>query len=138
MTAWLLGAAAFAVHAMCAFHFFYGWSHSFAIAETARQTKELTGFDSGSGLYLNYLFGILWLADAVWWLRVGDRYLSRPRWLTLSLHGFFWFMIVNGAIVFGSGAVRYYGVSLMGLMLVAIRRSSRRLSAHRRSGSVES
>ena len=120
LVAWLFGAAAFGLHTLFAFHFFYQWSHSVALAETARQTKELTGFDSGSGLYLNYAFGLLWLADTIWWLRAGDEYSRRSRWLTFSLHAFFWFMIVNGAIVFGTGPVRVFGIALVAAMLFAL------------------
>ncbi len=119
LRAWLLGVAAFAMHTLFAFHFFYQWSHSVALAETARQTSELTGFDSGSGLYLNYAFGLIWLADAIWWLRVRDEYPRRPRWISRCLHAFFWFMIVNGAIVFGSGPVRVFGIGLVAAMLIA-------------------
>ena len=126
LAAWLFGATAFVLHTLFAFHFFYQWSHSVALAETARQTKELTGFDSGSGLYLNYAFGLIWLADAIWWLQVGDEYSRRPRWLTFSLHAFFWFMIVNGAIVFGTGPVRVFGIALVAAMLFALWGSARR------------
>lgn len=115
----------FLAHTAMAFHFFYAWSHRVALAETARQTKELTGFDSGSGLYLNYAFGLLWLSDAVWWLRPGDGYLQRPRWIWVGMHGFFWFMIINGAIVFGRGPVRAYGLLLMVAMLIALWTSRR-------------
>lgn len=122
---WVAGAVAFVLHVVCAFQFFHGWSHAAALADTARQTKELTGFDSGSGLYLNYLFAVTWLVDAAWWLRVGkDRYCRRNPWVTWSLHAFFLFMFINGAIVFGKGPVRWYGGVLVAMMLLT--------SAHQR------
>lgn len=112
--AWVLGAVAFVIHVACAFHFFHGWSHNAALIETARQTKELTGFKSGSGLYLNYLFTFVWVLDAVWWCVVGGtRYARRSSWIAVALHAFFLFMIVNGAIVFGRGPVRAFGAVLV-------------------------
>lgn len=46
---WTLGAAAFFVHAVGAFHFFYDWSHRVAVEETARQVAEVTGRAVGTG-----------------------------------------------------------------------------------------
>ena len=128
LVAWSFGAVAFLTHTLFAFHFFYNWSHTIALAETARQTKDLTGFDSGSGLYLNYAFGLVWLVDAAWWLSAGDKYDRRPRSMVLGLHSFFWFMIVNGAIVFGSGPVQIYGTGLVLVMMVAVFRRRRPLN----------
>src|SRR5687768_3073740 len=59
-----LGCAVFLTHVACAFHFYHAWSHSAAYADTARQTAELTGWDSGTGLYINYFFVLVWIADA--------------------------------------------------------------------------
>lgn len=118
---WIASAAAFAIHVMCAFHFFHGWSHTAAFIETARQTKEMTGVASGGGLYLNYAFTVWWVVDAVWWLCAGDKaYVERNRRITSALHGFFVFMFVNGAIVFGRGPVRWYGAAMVAMMLGAV------------------
>jgi hypothetical protein len=125
---WTLGAAAFVVHWLSAFHFEYRWSHEVALSETARLTAELsgrpslTGWRAGWGLYLNYLFGLLWCADAWWWWMQPTTHARSVR-RVLALHGFFLFMLVNGAVVFASGAVRWLGagVSLMMLgMMVAL------------------
>src|SRR5258705_11066382 len=65
---WLnsFGCAAFLAHVTCAFHFYHGWSHSAAYDETARQTAELVGWNWGGGLFLNYLFALVWLGEAAW------------------------------------------------------------------------
>ena len=111
---WTLGLAFFLVHVAAAFHVFYDWSHAVGFAETARQTRELTGFESGYGLYLNYLFTGVWLADATyWWLSGLERYAARPAWITFLVHGFFLFMIVNGAVVFVKGPARWLGSALL-------------------------
>ena len=111
---WTSGLAFFLVHVTAAFHYYYDWSHTVGINETARQTRELTGVDSGSGLYLNYLFSLVWLSDGVYWWVVGvNRYASRPRWVSGTVHGFFIFMIVNGAVVFVKGPTRWIGCALL-------------------------
>ena len=132
---WTLGCALFLAHVACAFHVFHGWSHGHAYRETARQTRELTGVDWGGGLYLNYLFTLVWVADvAYWWwggLYVYDR---RPRGVAAALHLFFAFMAFNGAVVFATGATRWIGVSLaIGLALLVLA-GRRRLGIGRRLG----
>jgi len=99
---WALGLAALLVHMACAFHFSHGWSHARALAATASQTAELTGIDTGVGLYLNYAFAVVWLADATW-LRLAKRsHEKRPAWVGAVLHGFIAFMWFNATVVFGS------------------------------------
>ncbi|MFK7821044.1 MAG: hypothetical protein AB8G99_20175 [Planctomycetaceae bacterium] len=118
---WVMGAVAFVLHVAFAFHVFHDWSHVAALKETAKQTKELTGVSSGSGLYLNYVFTLIWVVDAIWWHVVGhERYARRVKWVPIAIHVFFIFMIVNGAIVFGKGPVRWYGGVLVAMMLVAM------------------
>lgn len=107
---WLmtLGCAAFLGHVACAFHFHHGWSHAAAYRDTARQTAELVGWNSGAGLYVNYLFALVWIGEAGWvWTRR-----ARPKWITWTIRGFFWFMIFNGAVVFVHGPMRGLGIVL--------------------------
>jgi hypothetical protein len=115
---WSLGLLAYLGHVAAAFHYYYQWSHEIGIAETARQTRELTGHDSGGGLYLNYLFTVVWIADTAYWWVVGlSSYARRPGWVDWIVHGFFVFMIVNGAVVFGQGPVRWLGAGILLLPL---------------------
>src|SRR5207302_6465297 len=60
-----LGCAAFVVHVACAFQFYHHWSHAAAYADTARQTKDYFGLDWGGGLYLNYVFLVVWVGQAI-------------------------------------------------------------------------
>src|SRR6185295_17486741 len=57
---WTVGFAAFLVHVACAFHFYHDWSHAKAYDDTARQTAAVTGWNWGGGLYINYLFAMVW------------------------------------------------------------------------------
>jgi hypothetical protein len=90
----------------------HAWDHSIAHAAVAAQTFEMTGLDSGIGLYINYAFSGLWLLDtANWWLR-SDVYKHRPRWLDGILQLFFLFMFVNATVVFGTSPIRLLGTIL--------------------------
>lgn len=117
---WIVGLVAYTGHVVAAFSTHYQRSHAVALAETARQTRELTGFDSGSGLWLNYLLGLLWLFDAARWLITGRPLpLSRPwRIVFLGIHGFFAFMILNGTVIFGQGPVRWFGCAVFSLLAI--------------------
>ena len=65
--------------------------------------QSVRGFQSGSGLYLNYLFALAWLADVAWWWLSPITFANRPSRLTIALHSFFYFMVLNGAFVFALG-----------------------------------
>jgi len=111
---WLnsLGCAAFLAHVVCAFHFYHRWSHAVAYADTARQTAERFGWQWGGGLYLNYFFALTWISEAIWIWTNPSGYLRRPKWMTWTVRGFFWFMMFNGTVVFTRGAVRWFGLTL--------------------------
>ena len=107
---WTTGSLLFVIHTVSAFAVHYDWSHAVALEATAADTANAVGVASGAGLYLNYLFGAIWLVDACWWwLRPGS-YRRRSRWVILAEHVFLLFMIVNGAIVFVEGWSRVLGV----------------------------
>lgn len=106
---WSAGVVAMTVHAVSAFAIVYRGSHEVALAETARQTAALTGFDSGSGLYVNYAFLAIWLADAAWWWS-SPAARGRTAGLGWARLGFFLFMFVNGAVIFADGWIRTIGI----------------------------
>ena len=95
----LAGLAVYLIHVACAFEFFYEWSHATAYSETARQTQALFGVKWGGGLYLNYVFTVLWTGECVaaWapqeW---HSKTLSRAR---AGVHAFLTFMVVNATAV---------------------------------------
>ena len=110
--AWTLGCGFYFAHVVCAFAFFHHWSHAAAYVETARQTRELVGWDWGGGIFANYLFTVVWLADVLWWWLAPAAHARRSRAATALLHGFFFFMVFNGTVVFGNGPVRWYGAAI--------------------------
>ena len=101
-----------------AFAFQHGWSHDAAFRETARRTDELFGVQSGAGLYFNYAFTAVWLADVVWLWTSGETYRTRPRWISDSIHAFMAFMFFNATVVFASGWVRWLGVVATAILLL--------------------
>lgn len=129
---WTVGCAAYLVHVAAAFQVVHGWSHAAAFAATARDTAAATSVESGFGLWLNYLFTAVWVADAAswWWLGV-PAYRRRSRWLEVGVYGFMTFMAFNATVVFEDGWVRVFGILgtllLFALLLKSIG-ASRRIS----------
>ena len=120
-----LGLLAFASHVILAFEFHYDWNHATALAKTAAQTEALTGVSSGNGLYLNYLFGLVWLAEVCGWTNSTARHTNRTNWIERAVRGFFLFMIVNGAVVFVDAPRRWLGMVVVSVLLYAWRPSTR-------------
>ncbi len=111
---WLFGLSAlvFLAHVMLAFHVFYGWSQTTALSDVARQTKEVTGLEWSIGLWVNYAFAALWTADALWLAAAPVRHAARRIWITWLVRGVFWFMAVNGAVIFVKGPQRWLGLAI--------------------------
>ena len=109
--AWTAACLLYLGHAIAAFHFYHSWSHAHAYRETARQTAEVFGILWGGGIYFNYVFSALWLADVCWWWRGLAAYRSRPRWIAATVESFIAFMFFNATVVFGRGWVRWFGVA---------------------------
>ncbi len=117
--AWTAGCFFFLVHVASAFQFYHHWSHAAAYAATAQRTRELAGFEWGGGLYANYAFTLLWLTDASFWWRGLDHYEARPRPVEWAVQCFLGFMALNGTVVFGTWAVRWFGLGAC-LLLAAM------------------
>ncbi len=103
--AWRFGAISFLVHVGAAFEWVHGWSHAQALAATAQQTRAVTGWNSGGGLWVNYAFAATWVWVALFWPRLPLT--ARRIWV-----GWFLFMELNGAVIFVSGAKRWFGLAL--------------------------
>ena len=106
------------VHTIRSFDLVHGWSHDDAVLKTAMQTRAVFGVAFGAGVYVNYLFFAVWLADLAGWRRAGGVH-ERPRPMTLALQAFYLVIIVNAAIVFASGWRRLLGVVLVMVLLAA-------------------
>lgn len=113
------GGALLLAHSLVAFHVRHAWSHAAAFRDTARQTEAVTGLAVGAGLFVNYSFVLLWLAESLWWWRAPASYLERSRAISRGVRGVFLFMFVNGAVVFVRGPARWLGVAAVLVVLAA-------------------
>lgn len=125
---WGLGALLLLAHTLVAFHVAHHWDHAHAVAATAKGTYDVIGIDWGGGLYVNYLFTLTWLADAVWWNVWPRSHAQHSGWLTALLHFFLAFIIVNATMIFHDGFIRWSGIVaclLLGIMYWRTRRIER-------------
>ncbi|WP_153556761.1 hypothetical protein [Roseimaritima sediminicola] len=104
---WTIGAVFCLVHIAGAFGVYHDWRHDAALRHTAEQTERMIGVAWAGGLYVNYAFTVLWLADvAAWWIGgVGFPYRHRVYFWTV--HASFAFVVVNATVVFGPPGWRY-------------------------------
>ncbi len=118
---WTLAWAAYVIHVAMAFHYAHHWSH----ADAVEATRQRSGV--GEGIYVSYLFTLLWTTDVSWWWLRPRGYAARSPWVDRVLHGFMVFVIFNGTVVFEGGVIRWAGVVLfVGLAAVWIYRHTRR------------
>jgi hypothetical protein len=114
---WTTAFAFMAVHVGLAFHLVHHWSHREAFDATARQTAEVFGVRSGGGIYANYALLLVWAVEVVnWW---------RGRWSGYA-QAFLAFMWLNGTVVFGHGFIRWLGVVVFVMLIVALRSRRRK------------
>src|SRR5262249_59210931 len=104
--AWLL----YCIHVAAAFHYAHHWSH----AEAIRSVEEQSGF--GEGIFVSYVFTLLWTADVIWWWLSPGSYVRRPRAVGIAIHGFMAFIIFNGAVIFAAGPARWLGIACFALL----------------------
>ena len=110
---WFSGALLALAHSIGAMMTFHHGSQLAAFESTAQQTEQLLGFRFGAGLYVNYLFVVVWLADAACRLLLPKRYPGFPNWYRYGVTGFLVFIAINGAIVFQAGWTRYAGIGCL-------------------------
>ncbi len=119
---WTVAGAAFVFHVAVAFDRFHGWSHADAVAHV----EATAGF--GPGLYVSYLFTLMWVADAAYWWAAPTAYAGRATWKEVARHGFFAFIMFNGTVVYEPGSIRWVGLAVfagLGVTAVARRRRGR-------------
>ena len=116
--AWTGGFLVYLGHVAAAFHFHHHWSHGAAYEETARQTAELFGVRSGSGLCWNYTFTVVWALDVVWLWWSAESYRRRSRWILGAVHFFMAFLFFNATVVFVSGSMRWLSLTAMAALAI--------------------
>lgn len=123
---WTIAVLFLIAHFICAYQFFHHWSQASALRDTARQTEEVIGLNWSGGLFINYAFLILWIADVAWWWLDGlTSYRARPWQVIAAWHGFIIFILFNAMIVFKQGAVRWVGLVICVVLLLSWGRIAR-------------
>lgn len=107
-----LGLVLSLVHTILAFALVHNWVHDAAVLATAQQTQAMFRVRVGWGVYVNYAFFVVWLADVCWW-RLSPDLSRRPPAVTWTLRAFYMLIIFNGAVVFAAGARRMLGLLLV-------------------------
>lgn len=111
---WTIALVAYLAHVAAAFHYYHHWSHAAAFSHTERES----GF--GYGIYISHIFTACWAVDTIaWWVRP-TRYAQRSKQIGYALHGFMLFIVINGAVVFTTGAVRWVSVLLFAIVLISV------------------
>lgn len=108
---WTLGLLFYLGHLISAFQFSYDWSHEKAYQDTALQTQEVIGWYWGGGLYVNYIFTIVWILVVVWWWTQSESRRSKHLWIDYSFFWFFAIIAINATIVFEQGIIRWFGLA---------------------------
>ena len=119
---WSIGCLLYLAHVVAAFQWHYDWSHGVAYDATAAQTEALAGVAWGGGIVVNYLFTLAWIVEAGTWWVAPVAYRARPRWLGTASRALFLFMIVNGAVLFVDGPMRWVGLVVVGVLLATWRK----------------
>ncbi|MEM9940392.1 MAG: hypothetical protein AAF939_02305 [Planctomycetota bacterium] len=116
-SSWLLGSFFSFLHASLTMGFYHRFDHNLAWEHTANQTQRMMGVSVGVGIYFNYLFVIIWMADALWWVGSPNSYLKRSKILNRIVYGYLLFIAVNGAIVFETGPTRWASIVGFSILL---------------------
>lgn len=115
--AWTAGCGLYLLHVLSAFALVHHWSHVAAYEHTADRTAAVVGWRWGGGLYINYAFTLLWLADTTaWWVR-GRRWPPTRSYFWM-LQAVFALMMFNATVVFGPALWRR--AALIGAAAAAI------------------
>ena len=114
------------IHIAIAFGVRHAWSHDAAWHATAAQTAAVYGLNWGGGVYVNYLFALVWAIDAWLWQKSPDRAAGRPPALRWMLRLFYGVIILNAAVIFAQGHRRVWGLWIVIALLVIWRPLSQR------------
>ena len=116
---WLAGAVLCAVHMTIAMGAHYGWDHERAVHETAVRAATVYGFAWRGGLYVNYLFLLVWIGEIAWWRVSPQSYATRPAAVRHTLRIFYIIIVFNAVVVFAPAPGRIAGAILTSLLIAA-------------------
>ena len=122
---WTIGCVSYLLHVFLAFDSTHDWSHANAWQHTAQETARISGIQRGDGVWVNYLFTGIWLADLVrvWRARRLNRETNRN--VDLAIQWFFAFIVFNATVVFGQSMYRWLSIPVIAALLWENSRSRR-------------
>ena len=106
------------LHIVIALGHYHHWSHDAAVAETARQTAAVYGLAWGGGVYVNYVFVAVWLAELSYWRARPAAYFARSPIVVWGVRAFFFTVVFNAAAVFAAPRARVAGVAMTVVLLL--------------------
>lgn len=109
---WVTGCVFYLVHMLLAFHAFHDWSHRDATRFTAEETYRMTGIRRGDGIWVNYLFAVVWIADCFRLDNSRRRFVATSRRVDAAITIFFALMMFSATVVFGPPLYRVLFVPL--------------------------
>lgn len=109
---WATGAVTFLVHVGMAFHFAHDWSHSSAF----QHVEASSGF--GPGLFLSYLFAIVWTVDAIWLVAASGSYHRRSSTLNWGIQAFLTFLFFQATVLYGFWPLDTIAAFVFGLLTI--------------------
>jgi hypothetical protein len=118
---WTAGGVLLAVHVAIAVLVHHGGSHASVVRSVEEQTREVYGVGVGAGVWINYLFVSVWLAEAAWWRHDPGGFLGRPVAVTALVRAFYFLILVNGTVIFAAPPRRLLGAALMAVLAWAWR-----------------
>ena len=104
---WTLGCAFYLIHLYAAFAHVHFWSHAAAVQHTAEETARVTGIRRGDGVWVNYVFTIIWVADCLRLITARLRHQKTNRRINRGTQIIFAFIVFNATVVFGPAVYRW-------------------------------
>lgn len=108
---WTIGWIVFVVHVAVAFDVYHDWSH----VDAVQRTRQQSGF--GEGVFVSYLFTLVWACDVFWWWSRPASYANRSTSISLAVHLLMAFIAINGTVIFADGPVRWFGIAAMTVLI---------------------
>ncbi|MEM8668534.1 MAG: hypothetical protein AAGG48_13530 [Planctomycetota bacterium] len=119
---WMLGSLAMWIHIFASYAVVYHWCHAEALQATAEESERVTGIRAGWGVYVNFVFALVWSIYSALLVKGGTRQLTTDR-------AVFWFtaaIVLMATVVFEAGAVRIAsGVGFLAFCAVALSNARR-------------
>ena len=114
-----VGAFIMAIHIVCSYGIAHEWSHQAALDHTANETLDVVGVAVPHGVYVNFLFLIVYVANGVWRFRLGASRMRRPQVVAIAIDCFLDAIVLMATVVFETGWIRWV---MIGFVLAIVLR----------------